>query len=156
MSLTIAAKAAQLGLAQAERKIAVVAGNINNADKVGYTRKSLETSYAGTGSISLPIGGKIVQAVPDVLLVKQINAQSTSYAYQATLSTYLADYAQSYGSTGGNATTLSSTFDNLTSTLQILESDPSNGTAKAKVVASAQAAAGQLNSLSVNIQAQRL
>ena len=54
MSLTVALNSAKSGLAQAERKIAIVAGNINNADKAGYTRKTLASTYMFTGEVILP------------------------------------------------------------------------------------------------------
>ena len=156
MSLTIALKAAQAGINQAERQIAITSSNITNADQPGYTRKTLQSTYFTTGLITLPTSGVAVAAVTDPLLAKQVNQQSTTAGYTQTLSDYLADYSQSFGSTAGDATTLSSNLDDLTGTLQVLEQTPTDSSAKSKVISTAQAAAATINGLSNDIQAQRL
>jgi hypothetical protein len=65
MSLTVALSAAQAGLSLNEKKIAITAGNINNADREGYTRKTLQSDYISLGLVTLPVGGSVVQAVSD-------------------------------------------------------------------------------------------
>jgi flagellar hook-associated protein 1 FlgK len=156
MSLTVASQATQLGLLHVEQEIAVVSSNINNADNPGYTRKTLKTAYSTNGMVTVPVGGQVVQSVPDALLAKQVNTQSTASYYATTLSDYLSTYDQSLGSTSSDATTLSSSMDDLTSTLQILEASPSDSSARAKVVNTAQTLAAQFNSLSSSVQESRL
>lgn len=156
MSLTVALNTAKVGLNQAERKIAVVAGNINNADKAGYTRKTLNTTYMFTGQATLPVGGKIVQAVANPQLVKQITQQATTASAQRTIATSLARYVQSFGSTADGAANLQSTLDDVASALQILAANPGDNSAKAKVITTASSVTAMLNSLSQAVQTQRL
>ena len=156
MSLTVASQTAQLGLLHVEQEIAIVSSNINNADRAGYTRKTLQSVYATTGLVTVPTSGFATQAVPDALLAKQVNQQSSTNSYASTISDYLSSYSQAYGGTGADATTLSSTLNTLSASLQILEADPSDSSAKAKVIATAQTVSGQFNSLSSAVQQQRL
>ena len=155
MSLTVAFNSASLGLSQAEKKIAVVAANVNNADKVGYTRKIYQSDYIFTGTASVPVGGSIVQAQANPLLMKQANSSYTAYNYQTTLSTYLSNYSTSFGGTGKDNSTISSSIDDLNTALRALEGNPQTVAARAQVVAVAQQMASQLNSLSQSIQNQR-
>ncbi len=156
MSLTVAFKSAQLGLSQAEKKIAVVSSNINNADRAGYTRKSLASEYVSNGLASLPAGGRVVQSVVNPLLVKQVVAQATYAANQQTMSTYLSTYAQTFGSTANGSNNLQTTIDGLLSTLNILEANSSDGSAKSKVISTAQEVTSTLNGLSQSLQNERL
>jgi flagellar hook-associated protein 1 FlgK len=156
MSLTIAFKSAQLGLAQAEKKIAIVSSNINNADRPGYTRKTLNSTYIFNGLASLPLDGKVVQAVANPLLVKQVIQQVTNASNQKTLSTYISNYGQAFGSTAEGATTLQSSVDTLLSTMQVLEANAGDKAAKSKVISTASQLASSLNTLSQAVQSQRL
>lgn len=156
MSLTAALNVAQITLNQVEQKIAITSGNIANADREGYTRKVLQSNLVSNGTVSIPVGGRLVQAYVDPLLVKQVHAVSTAHSYQSTMADYITRYSQNYGGTEDEASTLASNFDNLTSSLQILESSPTDGSAKSKVVATAQMVTATLNQLSQAIQLSRL
>lgn len=156
MSLTVAIRAAQLGIAQAERKIAVAASNINNADRYGYTRKTLVNDYIFNGIASLPVGGQVVQAVVNPLLVKQVIQQSTRATFETTISTYLSAYGQAFGGTGANANNIQSGLDTLMANLNVLEANPGDQAAKAMVVTQAQLVSSTFNGLSQNVQSERL
>lgn len=156
MSLTVALNTAQLGLMQAERKVAVTSANINNADRAGYTRKEFASSYVSNGFASVPAGGVVVQSVKDEFLARQVNNQTVTQSYQETLSTYRSTYSQYYGSPGSGSLTLSSSMDGLTKALKFLEVEPANTSAKATIVANAQTVAATLNSLSSGVQNARL
>lgn len=156
MSLTVALNTARSGLTLAERRIAVVSGNINNADRAGYTRKEFQANYTTTDLVTVPEGGQVVQSISDPLLAKQINRQSTISTSQSTLASYLSDYVKFYGGTGSGDTTLSSSFNDLSGALKVLEANPGELAANSKVVTVAQSIAAQLNSLSANVQDERL
>lgn len=156
MSLTVAFKSAQLGLQQAEKKIAVAASNINNADRAGYTRKTLISDYITNGLASLPAGGRVVQAVFNPLLVKQVVLSATAAAGQKLTSTYLSNYGQAFGTTTSDATNIETSIDTLLSTLHVLEANPGDHAAKSKVVSTAQLVTTTLNTLSRTVQSERL
>lgn len=156
MTLTIAFNSASLGLQQAEKKIAVAASNINNADRAGYTRKSYQASYFNNGIASLPFAGRVVQSVLNPLLTKQVIMQAGVASSQTTLASYLGTYGQAFGSTADGANTLSNNFSTLTSALQILEANAGDQAAKSKVISTAQQLTATLNGLSDSVQKQRL
>jgi flagellar hook-associated protein 1 FlgK len=151
MSLTIAFKTAQASILQAEKKLSVVSGNITNADVAGYTRKIYQSSYTTANGITMPTGGKIVQAQINTALARTLNQQTTSYAYKQAMSDYLSNYSDAYGGTGKAATNISNSLSSLTSQLQTLEENVGT-TSSAQVIATSQSLAAQLNTLSQNIQ----
>jgi flagellar hook-associated protein 1 len=134
----------------------VVASNINNADRPGYTRKSLNSDYIFTGLASLPTGGRVVQSVINPLLVKQVIKESTLAANQRTSASYLATYSEAFGSTQDGANNIKSSYDTLLATLHVLEANAGDGAAKSKVISSAQILSSTLNGLTQTLQNERL
>lgn len=155
MSLNTAFSIAQKGILSLEQQIGVVSNNINNANKAGYTRKAYDSQSIVASGYTIPSKGQAVQATINDALVAQVNTQATSYNYSQTLADYMSVYSDTYGGTAGSATTLSTTIDNFTASLQALESDPTQISDKSKIISDAQQIASSLNSLSNALQNQR-
>jgi flagellar hook-associated protein 1 FlgK len=156
MSLGIAFNNARFGLGNAEKKIAVVANNISNADRAGYTRKVLQNSYVFSGIGSVPIGGTAVHAVVDPLLVKQVIGQAATASNRSVVADYLTRYGNAFGGIGGGANSLSTNLDNLLGALKQLEGTPTDISSKTQVVSMAYSLTASLNLLSQTVQAERL
>ncbi len=156
MSLGIAFNNARFGLGNAEKKIAVVANNISNADRAGYTRKVLQNTYVFSGIGSVPIGGTAVHAIVDPLLIKQVISQATTASNRAAVADYLSRYGNAFGGIGGGANSLSTNLDNLLGALNQLEATPTDSSSKTQVVSMAYSLTASLNLLSQTIQAERL
>lgn len=152
MSLNVAFSLAAQGISTVEKKLAVTASNVNNADKTGYTRKAYQTTSVTANGITTPLSGTVIQAAVNKSLIAHLTKQTSDYANATTTSDYLSDYSQTFGSTAEGASTLSSQFSALLSALQSLEDSPSETSVKATVVSSAQSLVSQLNSLSQSVQ----
>lgn len=155
MSLTIAYSLAARGIATTEKKLSVLASNINNADQAGYTRKIYQTNVLTSNGITTQMDGQVMQASVNKSLIKSIISQASGYAKSQTLADYLGSYSQSYGSTAEGSATLGSSFNALMTALQTLESEPAQSSSKAQAIASAQMMVSQLNSLSASVQVAR-
>lgn len=152
MSLNVAFSIAAQGISAVEKKLAVTASNINNADKTGYTRKAYQTTSITSNGITTPLSGTVIQAAVSKSLIAHLTKQATEYANASTTSDYLSNYSQAFGSTAEGTATLSSQFSALLSALQSLEDSPSETSIKATVVSSAQSLVSQLNGLSQSVQ----
>jgi flagellar hook-associated protein 1 FlgK len=94
----------------------------------------------------------VVQAYVNTALSKTLVAQTSTYAKQQTIANYLGDYSDAYGGTSASSTTISSSLDSMTSTLQALEQASGDATSASQLISTAQLLASQLNDLSSTVQ----
>jgi flagellar hook-associated protein 1 FlgK len=154
MSLTFALSMTARGLQAIENRMTVTAQNITNADKTGYTRKTVTERYITTNAGTTPIYGQ-VSGTLDLYLSKTVIKDASAVGYRNTISEYLDLYGKQMGSTDG-ASTLSSYMNNLYSNFQILSTSSETNANKAYVVSIAQNLANGLRNISSDIQNQRL
>jgi flagellar hook-associated protein 1 FlgK len=153
MGLTQALSASLSGLT-ATQAIAVVAGNVANAQTPGYIAQSavqVATSAGGAGD------GVRVISVNNVLnqfVQNQLWTESSGGAYADLNSSYYQQLQQVYGQPG-SSTTLDSTFNNFTTAVQALSTSPSSAAAQSQTIGAAQSLAQQLNSATSSIQSLR-
>lgn len=146
MSLINALSHAQYGIATTERRISATAGNVANADREGYTRKTYSDSGSlGTGSVT---------GVIDRLLASRIHSERTTSAYHATMNNLLAQYDYSLGTTDGETGVHSALNDFLTS-LSSLGISSEMGSGKASTLQDLETLTYQLRKQSSDIQALR-
>lgn len=138
------------GMMSAELKTSLSAQNITNADKTGYTRKSLDVKYLTTTSGSTPVSGIVVGAT-NKFMTKALVGDISSYQSDLTVSDSLDYYSKQLGSTSGT-NTMSSYLDNMYSTLQYLATNPETAANKSEVVQTASGLTSTVRSLSDNIQ----
>lgn len=154
MSLTFALGMTARGLQATENRMTVTSQNITNADKAGYTRKTVNERYITTNAGTSPVFASI-QGTVDLYLSKTIINDVSNVGMTQIVSEYLDLYNKNMGSTDG-ASTVASYMNDLYSNLQILSTSPETGANKAFVVSLAQNLANGLRNISNDIQNQRL
>ncbi len=150
MALTNALNATLNGMMTTELKTALVSQNIANADKEGYTRKSLNTQYITTSSGSVPVSGVVVGST-DAFLVASLVDDISAYTKNKVVSDSLDYYNTQLGSTDGS-NTLSTYIDNMYATLKSVATNPETSANKSEVVNTANNLASSLRNLSADIQ----
>ena len=154
MSLTFALGMTARGLQATENRMSVTAQNITNADKPGYTRKTVSEKYITTNAGSTPIYGSVLGTL-DLYLSKTVINDVSNVGMKEIISQYLDLYNKNMGSTDG-ASTLATYMNDMYSNLQVLSTSPETGANKAFVVSLAQNLANGLRNISSDIQNQRL
>src|ERR1700722_2057577 len=150
MSLTQALNAATAGLNVTQQQLSVTAGNIANAQTPGYTRKTLEQQELAARAPISVVTGSINRQI-NALVQSQLQTQTSGASYATTLSNMYQQLQNVYG-TPGSSTGLDPLFNNFTSALQSLQSNPSSSTAQSTAINAAQVMAQQLNQASDGIQ----
>lgn len=154
MSLMFALGMTTRGLQSVENKISINAQNITNADKPGYTRKTVVDRYVTSNAGTAPIYGNI-QGTVDRFLTSAVVDDASLLGYRNVIAQYLDLYGKNYGSTDG-ATTLSGYLNSFYSTMQALSTSAEIGASKAGVISIASNMSNALRNLSEDIQNQRL
>ncbi|MXN63704.1 flagellar hook-associated protein FlgK [Stappia sp. GBMRC 2046] len=155
MGLISALNTALVGLGVNQRQLDVTASNIANADRVGYTRKVLNTS-AVVGGDGQVIGTRVDGT--SRLLNEQIQAQYQQSLSQQQYSSVTADFARYLDNLFGTIAdpgSLANTANAFSSSLANLVSTPEDYPSRLGVVQEASKFASKLNSLSSQIQDQR-
>lgn len=153
MSLTFALNITARGLQATENRMTVAAQNITNADKPGYTRKSVTDRYITTNAGTAPIFGQISGAT-DRYLSKTVINDISVVGFRNVIAEYLDLYNKHMGATDG-ASTLASYTDDLYTNLQAVATSPETSANKAFSISIAQNLANGLRNLSMNVQDQR-
>lgn len=154
MSLTFALGMTARGLQATENRMTISSQNITNADKPGYTRKTITDQYVTSNAGTVPIFGS-VQGSIDLFLSQTVIRDVSQVGYHEVIADYLDLYGKQMGSTDG-ATTLSGYMNSMYNTLQILATNPETSANKAEFVSIAQNLANSLRNVSRDIQTQRL
>jgi flagellar hook-associated protein 1 len=152
MSVNQALSAALAGINVTQQNLAVIAGNVANANTPGYVEESLnqaETATAGGAGVSVDSTG--INRDLNTLLQGQLWTETSGGSYADMTSQIYQQLQQIYG-TPGSATSFDAIFDNFTSALQSLSTSPSSYSSQAAVVSAAQSVAQNLNSMTTTIQ----
>lgn len=150
MSLTFALNVTARGLQATENRMTVSAQNITNADKPGYTRKSVTDRFITTNTGSAPIFGQISGAT-DKYLSKTVINDVSLVGFHNTIAEYLDLYNKHMGATDRTARSLPM----LMRSTPIGCDWPETSANKAPAI-SLQNMANGLRNLSMNVQDQRL
>jgi flagellar hook-associated protein 1 FlgK len=152
MSITQALSAALAGVNVTQQGLAVIAGNVANANTPGYVEETVNTVATSTGGqagAGVDISG--INRDLNTLLQSQLWTETSGDSYADTTSQLYQQLQQIYG-TPGSSSSFDAIFDNFTSALQTLSTSPSSYSAQAGVVSSAQALAQNLNSMTTSVQ----
>jgi flagellar hook-associated protein 1 len=152
MGLSQALSSALAGVNTTQAGLSVIAGNVANANTPGYIDESVSTVDTGTpgqGGTSVDITG--INRNLDTLLQDQLWTESAGGSYADTAAQLYQQLQQVYG-TPGTANSFDAIFNNFTTALQSLSTNPSSYSNQAAVVSSAQAMAQNLNSMTTTIQ----
>lgn len=154
MSLTQALSTALSGLNAAQTSLALVAGNVANAQTPGYLRKTPVITENATGTSGTSVQVTSINRVLDQFVQTQMWTESAGAGYADQVNNIYSQLQGVYGTPGASGT-LESTFNNFTSALQALGTSPSDSPTQIAVVSAAQGLAQQLNSMSGGIQSLR-
>jgi flagellar hook-associated protein 1 len=146
MSLTGILSIATGGLANINQQLGVVAQNVTNAGTPGYLTEVSTQSSVTTGDQPLGVAAGPVRREVDAALQASLYAQNGVVAGLHTTGTALQRIDAVQG-TPGQAGDLTGLLGALGNSFSSLENDPSNQAQQTRVVAAAQALAGQVNAI---------
>jgi flagellar hook-associated protein 1 FlgK len=152
MGLSQALSAALAGVNVTQRALSVIAGNVSNANTPGYVEESLtQTELSGAGQDGTSVDTSGINRDLNTLLQSQLWAETSGDSYADTSAQFYQQLQQIYG-TPGSSTSFDAIYNNLTTALQALATNPGSYSAQAAVVGAAQALAQNLNSMTTTIQ----
>src|SRR5580658_11343589 len=152
MGLSQALSAALAGVQVTQQGLSVIAGNVANANTPGYvdeTATPVEVAAGGSGGSSVDSSG--INRNLNALLQSQLWTESSGGSYADTASQLYQQLQQVYG-TPGSSTSFDAIYNNFTTALQSLASNPSSTSQQSAVIGSAQELAQNLNSMTTTVQ----
>src|ERR1700691_3397127 len=152
MSINQALSAALAGVDVTQKSLAVIAGNVANANTPGYVDESLnqtELTTAGGSGVSVEATG--INRNLNTLLQGQLWTETSGGSY-ADMTSQLYQQLQPVYGTPGSSTSFDAIYNNFTTALQTLSTSPSSYSAQSGVVGAAQGLAQNLNSMTASVQ----
>jgi flagellar hook-associated protein 1 len=154
MGLTQTLATSMSGLAATQANLAVVAGNVANAQTPGYVAETATQVATNSGDAGNSVQITSINRVLDTFVQQQLRTETSGGAAATLSANYYQQLQQVYGQPGSN-TTLDSVFNNFTTAIQALSTSPNSSTAQTQTISAAQTLAQQLNSATANIQSLR-
>ena len=152
MGLSQALSSALAGLNTTQQSLSVIAGNVSNANTPGYVTENLnqvETGSPGQAGTSVDVAG--VNRDLNTLLQNQLWSETSGASFADTTSQLYQQLQQIYG-TPGSSTSFDAIFNDFTSAVQALATDPSSSSQQSSVIGAAQELAQNLNAMTSSIQ----
>ena len=152
MSLSQALSVALAGIHVTQQGLSVIAGNVANANTPGYVEETVtpvEVASGGNSGSSVDSSG--INRNLNALLQSQLWTESSGGSYADTASQLYQQLQQIYG-TPGSSSSFDAVYNNFTSSLQALSTNPSSYSSQAAVVGAAQELAQNLNGMTTGIQ----
>jgi flagellar hook-associated protein 1 len=152
MGLSQALSSALSGVNTTQQSLSVIAGNVANANTPGYieeTTNQVEVSTTGQPGTSVEVTG--VNRELNTLLQNQLWTETSGSSYADTSSQIYQQLQGIYG-TPGSSTSFDAIYNNFTSAMQSLATNPSSASQQSAVVSAAQELAQNLNSMTTSIQ----
>lgn len=154
MGLTSALSMALSGLNANQRGLQLTATNIANADTPGYTAKTIDqTSLVENGRV-IGLESTRIQRSLDEAIQTQLRTESASSLYANRINSYQSRLDELFSTPGGTSG-LDVLFSEFTSALEGLATSPESFVTRSEAITSGQVLAGQLNSLSDDVQTMR-
>jgi len=152
MGLSQALSAALAGVNTTQQSLSVIAGNVANANTPGYVNESLSQVELGTaGQTGTSVDATGINRDLDTLLQSQLWTETSGNSYASTTSQLYQQLQQIYG-TPGSSTSFDAIYNNFTTALQGLSTNPSSYSAQTLAVGAAQSLVQNLNSMTTTIQ----
>jgi flagellar hook-associated protein 1 FlgK len=152
MGLSQALSAALAGINVTRQGLSVIAGNVANANTPSYVVENanqVETATVGEPDVSVDTNG--INRNLNTLLQSQLWTETSGSSYADTAAQLYQQLQQIYG-TPGSASSFGGIYNNFTTALQALSTNPSSTSAQTGVIGAAQALAQNLNSMTTTIQ----
>jgi flagellar hook-associated protein 1 len=152
MGLSQALSTALAGVNVTQQSLSVIAGNVANADTPGYVTESVSQNEAvTTGQAGASVDTTGINRDLNTLLQSQLWTETSGDSYADTTSQLYQQLQQIYG-TPGTSTSFDGIYNNFTTALQSLATNPSSTSDQSAVVGGAQELAQNLNSMTTSIQ----
>src|SRR5215470_11398323 len=130
MSLTQALSAALSGLDVTQKSLSVISGNVANANTPGYIEKSLVQIEVAAGDLSgASVNATAINRNLNTLLQEQLRTETSGSSYADAKSQFYQQLQQIYG-TPGSSGAFDTSFNNLTTALQSLSTNPASYSAQ--------------------------
>jgi flagellar hook-associated protein 1 FlgK len=154
MSLTQAMNTAVAGMRATQTALTLVSANVANSETPGYVRKTQVqvTTSAGPNGVSVRTAG--INRELDQYLQRQLRLESSGGAYADLRAQFYSRLQSIYGDPESESS-LETIFNNFANSIEALSTNPSDYSARAGVISSAQVLAQQLNGLTQDIQGLR-
>lgn len=152
MGLSQALSAALAGVNVTQQSLSVIAGNVANADTPGYVNETVnqnELVVAGQPGASVDTTG--INRDLNTLLQSQLRTETSGDSYAGTTSQLYQQLQQIYG-TPGSSTSFDAIYNNFTTALQSLATNPSSTSQQSAVIGAAQQLTQNLNSMTTSVQ----
>jgi flagellar hook-associated protein 1 FlgK len=154
MGLSAALGTSVSGMRTTQAGLSIVAANVANASTPGYVRKSVNQISTAGSDIGIGVRAIGVNRELDSYLQTQLRNESTGGSYADLKSQFYQRLQGIYGEPG-SASSLETLYNNFTSAVQALSANPSDYSARAGVLGTAQVLTQQINSTSDQIQGLR-
>src|SRR5664279_1600060 len=154
MGLTQTLSTSLSGLNATQASIAVVAGNVANANTPGYVKETATQVAVTAGEAGNSVRVTSINRVLDLFVQQQLRTESSGGAYADLKSSFYQQLMQVYGQPGSDSS-LDADFNNFTGAVQALATSPNSSTTQAQTISAAQVLAQRLNHASNDIQALR-
>jgi flagellar hook-associated protein 1 FlgK len=152
MGINQALSAALSGIGITQQAISVIAGNVSNANTAGYVEENVNQSELGTaGTPGSSVQSDGINRNLNALLQNQLWTETSGGSYADTVAQLYQQLQGVYG-TPGSSSSFDSNFNNFTTALQSLSTNPSSYSGQTAVIGAAQALAQNLNSMTTSIQ----
>ncbi len=152
MGINQALSAALSGIGITQQAISVIAGNVSNANTAGYVEESVNQSELGTaGTPGSSVESDGINRNLNALLQNQLWTETSGGSYADTVAQLYQQLQGVYG-TPGSSSSFDSNYNNFTTALQSLSTNPSAYSNQTAVIGTAQALAHDLNSMTTSIQ----
>jgi flagellar hook-associated protein 1 len=152
MGLSQALSSALAGVNTTQQSLSVIAGNVANANTPGYveeTSTQVEVGTAGTAGSSVDTAG--INRELNTLLQSQVWRETSGDSYADQAANLYQQLQQTYG-TPGSSSSFDAIYNNFTSALQALSTNPASTSGQSAVISSAQELTQNLNAMTGSIQ----
>jgi flagellar hook-associated protein 1 len=151
MSLTQALATSLSGLHVTQSSLAVVAGNVANAQTPGYIAQTAVQVAVSSGDAGDSVRISAINRLLDKFVQQQLRTETSGGGYADVRANLYEQLLQVYGQPS-SGTAFDTVFNNFTSAIQALTTSPNSAAAQGEALGTAQLLAAQLNRASSNIQ----
>lgn len=154
MSISQALNTSLSGLRATQAGMAVIAGNVANAQTPGYVRKTLQLQTVAASDLGGSVRVAAVTREIDQYVQRQLRVETAGGGYADLRAQFYSRIQGLLGAPGSDAA-LETVFNNFTNALQALSTSPDSAAARSNVLSSAQVLTQNLNGLTTDVQSLR-
>lgn len=154
MGLGQAISSATSGLRVTQAGLALIAGNIANAETPGYVKKTVSQVATASGDLGIGVRLSSINRELDQYLQRQLRTETSGGSYATTRADFFSRLQNVFGEPG-EQNALDTVFNDFISSVQALSTSPDSSSARFALLSSGQALARHLNGMTNDIQGLR-